>query len=272
MLGADVGSFGVSLETEEFCRGSFAALADDINFGNKGSSSCGQKIILPNTPVNKWIVVGEPVVSKNHGARWIEQSHIKINIHTFTGQKFYRQSYGLSDNGIRCPIKQLQLDRVYRICGEFIILNKAGIHKAVSGAGVNKCGNMERRVGNKQRGQGNVERVGIGKSRRIELDNLGKGSERVNAVLRLCRGLGTAQSFFESEDSLASLPLAWTAQALALEADDKNFGQSFAEWPGLPQNMHKLLSKQCCLSCHIFKSLVSFTKAKTTLPLPFCKR
>ena len=49
MLGADAGSFGVSLEMEGFCRESFAALADDINFRNKGSSSCGQKLILPNT-------------------------------------------------------------------------------------------------------------------------------------------------------------------------------------------------------------------------------
>ena len=49
MLGADVGSLGVSLEMEEFCGGSFAALADDVSFGNKGSSSCGWKIILPNT-------------------------------------------------------------------------------------------------------------------------------------------------------------------------------------------------------------------------------
>ena len=49
MLGADVGSIRVSSETEEFCGGSFAALADDINFRNEGSSSCGQKIILPNT-------------------------------------------------------------------------------------------------------------------------------------------------------------------------------------------------------------------------------
>ena len=141
MLGADAGSFGVSSETEEFCGGSFAALADDINFGNEGSSNL----------VNQWIVVGEPVVSKNHGARQIKWSHIKINIHTFTGQKFYRQSYRLSDNGIRCPVKQLQLDRVYGMCGEFIILNKVGIHEAVGGTRV-KCGNMERRVRNKQRG------------------------------------------------------------------------------------------------------------------------
>ena len=49
MLGADAGGFEVLSETEEFCGGSFAALADDINFRNEGSSSCGCKIILPNT-------------------------------------------------------------------------------------------------------------------------------------------------------------------------------------------------------------------------------
>ena len=49
MLGVDAGSFRVSSETEEFCGGSFAALADDVNFRNEGSSSCGWKIILPNT-------------------------------------------------------------------------------------------------------------------------------------------------------------------------------------------------------------------------------
>ena len=215
--------------------------------------------------VNQWIVAGEPVVSKNHGARQIKWSHIKINIHTFTRQKFYRQSYGLSDNGIRCPVKQLQLDRVYRICGEFIILNKAGIHKAVSGTGVNKCGNMERGVGNKRGGQGNMERVGIGKSGCVESDNLGKGTERVNTVLRLCRGMGTA--FFESEDSLVSLPLAWMAQALALEADDEDFRQSFAEWLVPPQNMHKLLLKWHCLSCGVnFPSLPSLPVMDVEFP------
>ena len=56
--------------------------------------------------------------------------------------------------------------------------------------------------------------------------------------------------FFESEDSLVSLPLAWMAWAL-VEADDEDFGQSFAEWPGPPQNMHKLLLKRHCLSCRV---------------------
>ena len=144
-------------------------------------------------PVNQQIVAGEPVVSKNHRAKWIERSHIKINIHTFTGWKFYRQSYGLSDNGIRCPVKQLQLDRVYGICGEFIILNKAGIHKAVSGTGVNKCGNTERRVRNKWRGQGNTERVGIRKSRHIGLEKAQKGSTQSSGC---AEGWGLLSLFF----------------------------------------------------------------------------
>ena len=42
-------------------------------------------------------------------------------------------------------------------------------------------------------------------------------------------GWGLLSLFFKSEDSLVSLPLAWMAQALALEADDEDFGQSFAE-------------------------------------------
>ena len=90
--------------------------------------------------------------------------------------------------------------------------------------------------------------------------SVGQPQKRLNAVLKLCGGLGTAQSFFESKDSLASLALAWMAQALALEADDEDFGQSFAEWPGPPQNMHKLLSKWHCLSCGVnFPSLPSLS-------------
>ena len=112
-----------------------------------------------------------------------------------------------------------------------------------------------------------MERVGIRKSRRIESDNLGKGTERVNTVLRLCGGLGTAQSFFKSEDSLVSLPLAWMAWALALEADDEDFGQSFAEWLGPPQNMHKLLLKLHCLSCRVnFPSLPSLLVMDVEFP------
>ena len=66
---------------------------------------------------------------------------------------------------------------------------------------------------------------------------------------------------------MVSLPLAWMAQALALEADDEDFRQSFAEWPGPPQNMHKLLSKQRCLSCGVnFPSLPSLLAMDVEFP------
>ena len=67
--------------------------------------------------------------------------------------------------------------------------------QTVSGTGINKCRESERRVGDEGGGKGNTERVQIGKSGCVELENLRKGSGRVNTVLMLCRGLGTAQSF-----------------------------------------------------------------------------
>ena len=73
--------------------------------------------------------------------------------------------------------------------------------------------------------------------------------------------------FFESEDSLASLPLDWAAWALAFEVDDNDCGQSFVEWPGPPQNMHKLLLKQRCLFCGvIFPSLLILSMIDAEFP------
>ena len=43
MLRVDAGSIGVSSETEEFCGGSFAALADDVNFEMKGQAAVDRK-------------------------------------------------------------------------------------------------------------------------------------------------------------------------------------------------------------------------------------
>ena len=89
------------------------------------------------------------------------------------------------------------------------------------------------------------------------LEKAQKGSTQSSGC---AEGWGLLSLFFKSEDSLASLPLAWMVQALALEADDDGFGQSFAEWLGPPQNMHKLLLKWCCLSCGVnFPSLPSLS-------------
>ena len=47
--GTESERIGVSAETEGFCEGSLAALADDVGIGNDGSSNCGRKMILFNT-------------------------------------------------------------------------------------------------------------------------------------------------------------------------------------------------------------------------------
>jgi hypothetical protein len=58
--------------------------------------------------------------------------------------------------------------------------------------GVDECGERDGRVGNDGRGERKTERIGIGKSGRVETDYLGKCTGGVNAVLRLCGGLRTA--------------------------------------------------------------------------------
>ena len=63
-----------------------------------------------------------------------------------------------------------------------------------------------------------------------------------------------------------SFSLAWAVQPLALEADKDDFRQSLVVWPTPLQNMHKLLSKQCCHSCGVsFLSLPSFSGREVEL-------
>ena len=96
---------------------------------------------------------------------------------------------------------------------------------------------------------------------RTTLEKAQKGSIQSSGC---AEGWGLLSLFFKSE---ASLPLAWMAWALAFKADDDDFGQSFAEWPGPPQNMHKLLSKQHCLSCRVnFLSLPSLSGINAEFP------
>ena len=118
-------------------------------------------------------------------------------------------------------------------------MNKAGIHKAVSG--------LESISAETWREESEIS----GEVREMQRE---LGSERADVLSRTTSEKaqkGSTQSsgctegwgllslfFFKSEDSLASLALAWMAWTLALEVDDEDFGQSFVEWPGLPQNMH----------------------------------
>ena len=71
-------------------------------------------------------------------------------------------------------------------------MDKSGVHKTMSGAGINKSGKFGKEVGDKGRGKGNTKGVGIRKSGRVEADYLHECTGGSNAVLSLCRGLRTA--------------------------------------------------------------------------------
>ena len=70
--------------------------------------------------------------------------------------------------------------------------DKSGVHKAMSGAGIKKSRKFRKEVGDKGRGKGNMEGVGIRKSGHVEVDYLRECTGRSNAVLSLCGGLRTA--------------------------------------------------------------------------------
>ena len=70
--------------------------------------------------------------------------------------------------------------------------DKSDVHKTMSGAGINKSRKFRKEVGNKGRGKGNTEGVGIRKSGRVEVEYLCGCTGRSNAVLSLCGGLRTA--------------------------------------------------------------------------------
>ena len=70
--------------------------------------------------------------------------------------------------------------------------DKAGVHKAMSGAGINESGKFGKEVGDGRRGKGNTEGVWVRKSGHVEADCLWNCTGRANTVLSLCGGLRAA--------------------------------------------------------------------------------
>ena len=132
------------------------------------------------------------------------------------------------------------------------MLSEHGIYKAMCRPGIHESGKSERRIRGAKK---NAERIWVRKSGSVETNYLRSCTGRVNAVLNLCGGLRTAQTFFESPVG-GSFSFVWAALALVLAADEEALEQLAAVWPGPPQNMHKRLSKRRCRSCWV--SLPSF--------------
>ena len=58
------------------------------------------EVYQPIYPVNQWIVLGEPVVSKDQRAERIKWSDIEVQIHTITGGKNYGQVGNFGDGAV----------------------------------------------------------------------------------------------------------------------------------------------------------------------------
>jgi len=59
------------------------------------------EVYRPIYLVNQWIVLGEPVVSKDQRAGRIKQSDIEVQIHIITGEKNYEQVGNFRDNTVQ---------------------------------------------------------------------------------------------------------------------------------------------------------------------------
>jgi len=58
------------------------------------------EVYQPIYLVNQWIVLGEPVVSKDQRAGRIKQSDIEVQIHTITSGKYYEQVSNFGDGAV----------------------------------------------------------------------------------------------------------------------------------------------------------------------------
>ena len=58
------------------------------------------EVYQPIYPVNQWIVLDKPVVSKNQRAERIKWSDIEVQIHTITGGKYYGQVGNFGDGAV----------------------------------------------------------------------------------------------------------------------------------------------------------------------------
>ena len=59
------------------------------------------EVYQPIYPVNQWIVLDEPVISKDQRAERIKQSDIEVQIHIITGGKNYGQVCNFRNSAVR---------------------------------------------------------------------------------------------------------------------------------------------------------------------------
>jgi hypothetical protein len=132
---------------------------------------------------------------------------------------------------------------------------KSGVDEAMRQTGVDQ-GQIG--VGCEVGFQGDEKRVGVGKSGSVEACLFGC-MDGFNAALSLCGGQRAADYFFASVASFGSDFVSIVLAARPLDAEDEDFGHSFAIWPVCPQKRQRLLLyrhfRSCCVSLPSFPIL-----------------
>ena len=96
------------------------------------------EVYQPIYPVNSWIVLGKPVVSKDKRAGRIKWSDIEVQIYTITGGKNYGQVSNFRDGAIRWTIKQAESNQRSCKCFQVVSIHKFKVYKTVSRPGVDE--------------------------------------------------------------------------------------------------------------------------------------
>ena len=167
------------------------------------------EVYRPIYPVNQWIVLGEPVVSKDQRAERIKWSDIEVQIHTITSGKYYGQVGNFGDGAVWWAIKQAESNQRSCGCLQVVSIHKFRVYKTVSRPRVDKS--LEQDfiemilTKDQERSKRNKEWMRIRKSRCIELNWTRCCTEKFNVALSLCGVLRVALYFPEGFSEAAEV-------------------------------------------------------------------
>ena len=159
------------------------------------------EVYWPIYPVNQWIVLGKPVVSKNQRAGGIKQSDIEVQIHTITGGKNYGQIGNFGDGAVRWTIKQVESNWRSCRCLQMVSIHKFRVYKIMGRLWVNESSERDFikviLTKDQERSKGNKKWMRVGKSGYVELNWTCCCIREFNTALSLYRVLGVTFYFSE---------------------------------------------------------------------------
>ena len=89
-----------------------------------------------HSPINQWIVVGKPVVSKDKRIGAIQQSDIERCWSDITSFKVEGEGNCLSNCAVHGSVKKMEFEQRNRVGGKRVLIHKMCVYETVGRAGV----------------------------------------------------------------------------------------------------------------------------------------